>query len=80
MDWTTIVSAVLGLVAVVFGGFWLKAKGKLSQVVILAKETHDLIDVAIGALEDNALDKTEVESIKKEALEVRDAWKVLIGK
>ncbi len=80
MDWTTIVSAVLGLIAVVFGGFWLKAKGKLQQGLALAKETHDLIEVAVEALDDNALDKSEVEAIKKEALEVKAAWKALIGK
>ena len=80
MDWTVIVSAALGLVAVIASGFFLKAKGKLRQVVTLGKEALDVAMVAVDALEDNAIDKTEVEAIKKEALELKGAWKALIGK
>jgi len=80
MDWTVIVSALLGLAAVVASGFFLKAKGKLKQVVALGKEAMDVAIVAVDALEDNAIDKAEVEAIKKEALELKGAWKALIGK
>lgn len=80
MDWTVIVSAALGLLAVIASGFFLKAKGKLKQVVTLGKEALDVAMVAVDALEDNAIDKAEVEAIKKEALELKGAWQALIGK
>jgi len=80
MDWTVIVSAVLGLAAVVASGFFLKAKGKLNLVKTLGKEAVDVLIVAIEALDDNTIDKAEVEAIKKEALELKGAWKALIGK
>ncbi|GAG04703.1 unnamed protein product [marine sediment metagenome] len=80
MDWTVIVSAVLGILAVVASGVFLKAKGKLRQVVTLGKEAVDVAIVAVDALEDNAIDKSEVEAIKKEALELKEAWKALLGK
>lgn len=80
MDVLTIISVVLGAIAALAGGFWLKAKGKLSQVRSLAKESYDLVNVAVSALDDNTLSKEEVAAIKKEAEEVKVAWKVLIGK
>ena len=80
MDWTVIVSAALGLLAVIASGFFLKAKGKLKQVVTLGKEALDVAVAAVDALEDNAIDKSEVEAIKKEALELKAAWKALLGK
>lgn len=80
MDVLTIISVVLGAVAALAGGFWLKAKNKLGAVKNLAKESYDLVNVCVEALDDNALDKAEVAAIKKEAEEVKAAWKVLIGK
>jgi len=80
MDWTVIVSAALGLLAVVASGVFLKAKGKLKQAVTLGKEALDVAIAAVDALEDNAIDKAEVENIKKEALELKGAWQALIGK
>ena len=80
MDVLTVVSVVLGAIAVLAGGFWLKAKNKLSAIKNLAKESYDLVTVAIDAVGDNAISKAEVAAIKKEALEVKAAWKVLIGK
>lgn len=76
----TVVSAILGVVAMVAGGFWLKAKGKLNAVKNLAKEAVDLVQVAVGTLDDDKITKEEVESIKKEASEVKAAWHALIGK
>ena len=80
MDVLTIVSVVLGAIAVIASGFWLKAKGKLAAIKKLAKESYDLVTVAIDAVDDNAISKEEVASIKKEAQEVKAAWKALIGK
>jgi hypothetical protein len=80
MDWTVIVSAALGILAAVFGGKVLLVKGKLRQVIALAKEAVDVAVVAVDALEDNTLEKSEVEEIKKEALELKGAWKALFNK
>ena len=76
----TVVSIVLGLVATIAGVFWGKAKGKLNAVKNLSKETFDLVKVAIEAIDDNKIDKAEVDKIKQEAMEVRTAWRVLVGK
>lgn len=80
MDWTVIVSAFLGILAAVFGGQVLNVKGKLKQVVALGKEAVELAIVATDAIEDNTLEKSEVEAIKKEAAEVKGAWQALLGK
>ena len=80
MDVLTLVSVVLGALAILSGGFWAKAKGKLGAVKNLAKQTYDLVDVAVGAVDDNKIEKAEVEAIKKEAQEVKAAWQALIGK
>ena len=80
MDVLTIVSVVLGAVAVIASGFWLKAKGKLSQVADLVKQAYEVVAKVNEILEDNAIDKTEVEELKKEAQDVKDAFKALIGK
>jgi len=79
-DIWTIVSAVLGLVAVVAGGFFLKAKGKLKQIADLIKEAYEVIAKVYSVLEDNKVDKTEVAELKKEAADVVKALKVLLGK
>lgn len=80
MDWTVIVSAFLGILAAVFGGQVLNVKGKLKQVIALGKEAIELAIVATDAIEDNTLEKSEVEAIKKEAAEVKGAWQALLGK
>lgn len=80
MDWTVIVSAVLGVVAVVAGGFWLKAKGKLAQIASLVKEAYEVVAKINEVLADDKVEKSEVEALKKELADVKDAFKVLIGK
>ena len=80
MDVGTIISLVLGVVTVVFGGFWLKAKGKLQQIKNLVKEATDVITVTVGALDDDKLSPEEISQIKQEAAEVVAAFKILIGK
>jgi len=76
----TVISAVLGVVALVAGTFWAKGKSKLASIKNLVKETFDLVKVTIEALDDDKIEKSEVEKIKQEAIEVRTAWRVLIGK
>ena len=80
MDVWTIVSAALGLISVIAGGFWLKAKGKLSQIKALVKEGYDVIQVAIDSVADDKITKEEAEAVKKEAQEFTAAFKALIGK
>lgn len=80
LDLWTIVSAVLGLVAVVAGGFWLKAKGKIALAANLIKQAWEVAQALSDALEDNKVDKAEVDALKKELADVKDAFKALIGK
>ena len=80
MDVATIVTLAMTVIATVAGGFWLKAKGKLTQVKNVFKEGADVVITAVEAVDDNTLTQEEIEAIKKEAKEVLDAWKVLIGK
>ena len=76
----TLVSVGLGVLATIAGVFWGKAKGKLGALKNLSKETFDLVRVTIEALDDDKIEKSEVDKIKQEAIEVRTAWRVLIGK
>ena len=76
----TVISAVMGVIALVAGTFWAKGKNRLNAIKNLVKETFDLVKVAIEALDDDKIEKAEVEKIKQEAIEVRTAWRVLIGK
>lgn len=80
LELTTIITIVLGLIGTFAGGFWLKAKGKLKAVVQLGIAAVDVIEVLEKALEDNKIDKKEIQALKKEAKEVKDAWKVLTAK
>jgi len=68
------------VVATLYGVFNAKLKLKIGQVYMLGKESVDLARVSVEALEDNKITKDEVALIKKEAEEVRTAWKTLLGK
>jgi hypothetical protein len=76
----TIVSAGLALVAAVAGGFLLKAKGKLAQLITLGQEIVDVVEALDAALADNNVTASEVEAIKQELLAVKEAFKLLVGK
>lgn len=80
LDVWTIVSAVLGLLAVVAGGFWLKAKGKIAQVGGVLKEAYEVVAKLHTVLEDNTVSKAEVAELKKELADVKTAFFELIGK
>jgi divalent metal cation (Fe/Co/Zn/Cd) transporter len=79
-DVWTIVSAVLGLVAVVAGGFWLKAKGKIKAAADLFKEAYEVVAKVYEVLQDDKVSKEEVAELKKEVSDVSAAFKALIGK
>ncbi len=76
----TIISAILGVIAMVAGGFWAKAKGKVGAIKNLSKEVFELVSTAVNAIEDDKITKDEVNAIKKEAEEVKAAFHALIGK
>ncbi len=79
-DFATIATILLGLVATIASGFWLKAKGKFGQLKTLVKEGYDVVQASIDALDDDALTAEEIAGIKKEAQELVAAFKALIGK
>jgi divalent metal cation (Fe/Co/Zn/Cd) transporter len=79
-DLWTIVSAVLGLVAVVAGGFFLKAKGKIAAVGNLIKQAYEVVAKLSAVLEDNKVTSEEVAEMKKELQDVKDAFKALVSK
>ena len=83
MDINTIlvvVSAVLGIIAIVLGNRWVIAKGKLAQVADLAKEVYELVEAATSAVDDDKITPEEVDKIKQEAAELKAAWRLLFGK
>ena len=79
-DWVSIVSVVLAAVSLFAGGFWLKAKGKLSKLVTLGTEAVDVVQALSKALEDDKITKAEIEDLKKESADVKAAWKALVSK
>jgi len=80
MDIGTIVTLVMSAIAALAGGFWLKAKGKLTQLKNVIKEGADVVLVAVDAVGDDKLDADEIAAIKKEAKEAVAAFKALIGR
>ena len=80
MDALTIVSLVLGAIAVLFGAFWLNAKSKIEELANIGREALDVANVIIAAIDDNKITPEELAEIKKEIAEVKDAWKKLLGK
>ncbi|MBT9133013.1 MAG: hypothetical protein DDT33_01544 [Firmicutes bacterium] len=72
MEWE-IVSAVLGLVAVVFGVRWYLLK-------TLLRETAEALLVISQAIEDNRLTRAEIEEILGETQDVIMAAKNLVGR
>lgn len=80
LDLGTIVTIVLGLLTTFVGGFWLKAKGKISKVVALGKSAFDLLSELEHALDDNKITKDEIKKLKEDAEKVRESWKALVNK
>jgi hypothetical protein len=80
LDLGTIITVVISAVTIFAGGFWLKAKGKLSKVVNLCRQALDVASTLEKALDDDKVSKEEIASLKKELAEVKMAWKALIAK
>jgi len=79
LDWGSVLSVVFALVATIAGGFWLKAKGKLTQLKDVAKEGYEAIQTVVTAVEDDKITPEEQVAIKTEALEAWAAIKTLLG-
>ncbi len=63
MEWLSIVSGVLGVIAVIFGVKW-------GQVKKLIKELMEVVGAISTALEDDDISKEEVKNIAKESGDV----------
>jgi thiamine monophosphate synthase len=73
MDWLAMLSAVLGIVAIIFGV-------KLAQVKALIKEMAEALAVLSAAVEDNDITRKELEQILSEFKDVVLAALKLVGK
>lgn len=80
LDLGMIITLIIGGVGTFASGAWLLIKGKLKKVVALGAEAIDVAKGLEAALEDDKIDKTEIESIKKELAELKGAWKALVSK
>lgn len=80
LDLGTIISIAFAGLTTLFGGVWLKTKGKIKQVLSLVKEIYEAAEKLENALSDDKLTKKEIEEIKKEFTDVKDEFKALIGK
>lgn len=79
IDLGSVLSVVFALIATIAGGFWLKAKGKLSQLKDVAKEGYEAIQAVVTAVDDDKITTEEQALIKTEALEAWAAIKTLLG-
>jgi hypothetical protein len=79
LDLNTVLTIVIAVVGTFAGGFWLKAKGKLSKVVKLGSETLDVATTLSKVLEDDKVTKDEIAALKKELADVKAAWKDLVS-
>jgi hypothetical protein len=79
MELETIITVVVSILALVAGGFWLKAKGKLSQLAAVLKEGKDVITAVHDALLDDKITKEEKDKIRKEYDEFVESLRQLIS-
>ena len=89
-----ILSAILAGVSAVFAKAWTKIKGKLGKALALLVEATDVVnqgkvisEKAVAALEDDKITaeeiaelKGEIEKLKTELSEVKEAWTELVEK
>ena len=80
MDIWAIITVILGVAGTIFSGVFVKVKGKLSKIVKLGTEAIEVAKALEAALEDNKITKEEVEGLKKELSDVKEAWKDLVKK
>jgi len=86
MDWQTfaaIVTAILGMLAAVFGLKYRKWKEialrKLEKGTNVIAELIDLINEVKQAFEDESLTEEEIKKIVEEAKDLREAWDELLA-
>jgi Tfp pilus assembly protein PilO len=80
LDLGTIITLVITAIATFAGGAWAIVKGKLKQVVNLARKAIDVATTLESALEDDKISKVEIEALKTDLAEVKGAWKELTKK
>jgi len=79
-DVGTIITIVFAAFTAIFGGFWLKSKIKIGKIFTLVKEVFEVVQAATVALDDDKITKEEIDKIRKEAGDVKVAFKDLFGK
>jgi len=79
MELETIITVVVSILALVAGGFWLKAKGKLTHLAAVLKEGKDVITAVHDALLDDKITKEEKDNIRKEYDEFVESLRQLIS-
>lgn len=80
LDLGTIITFVIGLIATFLAGFWLVAKGKIKKVIDAGKELLDVGNALNAALADNKITKEEIDELKKEWKEAKEACKAIFQK
>ena len=80
LDLGTILTIIFGGFTTLAGGFWLKSKGKLKQVAVLAFDVYELLNEVEKALGDNKMTKEEIEIIKTKIIKIKADFKKLINK
>lgn len=80
MELDKIITIIISVVTLVAGGAWIAAKGKLAQARNLVREAWELINVLFQALEDNKITAAELSALKKEAGELKQAFRDLLGR
>jgi hypothetical protein len=80
LDIGTVITIILAAVTAFAGGFWLKAKGKLKQLVTLLFDVYELLSEVEKSLGDNKVTPEEIEGIKLKIADVKAAAKALISK
>ena len=80
LDLGTILTIIFGAIATFAGGFWLKSKGKIKQVAVLAFDVYELLNEVEKALGDDKISKEEITAIKSKITKIKADFKLLINK
>lgn len=71
-------SLVIGALTV--WGFWGKAMVKVQKAYDMVAHTKTLLDIVLDSLQDGQITKEELTAIQKQAKEVEDEFRRLIGR
>jgi len=80
VDLGTVLTIILAGLTTFLGVFWKKAKTKITKVIDLGRQAFELMNSFENAIEDDKVTKEEIAQIKKEAADVKAAWKALVQK